>query len=67
MKFLVDAQLPFLPAVFLNAQGFDVIHTDDHPDKEILVFFQNNLTRIIKLFKTYSFIELSNRELMGHE
>ncbi len=34
MKFLVDAQLPIGIAWILKNRGFDVIHTDDLPDKE---------------------------------
>jgi predicted nuclease of predicted toxin-antitoxin system len=34
MKFLVDAQLPVGIAWILKNRGFDVIHTDDLPDKE---------------------------------
>ena len=34
IKFIVDAQLPYSLAVMLKAKGFDVIHTDDLPNKE---------------------------------
>ncbi len=34
MKFLLDANLPFKLAKFLNAKGFDIIHTDNLPNKE---------------------------------
>jgi predicted nuclease of predicted toxin-antitoxin system len=34
MKFLVDAQLPFRLAKYLESKGHDAIHTDDMPDKE---------------------------------
>ncbi|MCL2041676.1 MAG: DUF5615 family PIN-like protein [Bacteroidales bacterium] len=34
MKFLVDAQLPYGIALFLRNKGFDVLHTNDLPDKE---------------------------------
>ncbi|MCK4665004.1 MAG: DUF5615 family PIN-like protein [Bacteroidales bacterium] len=34
MKFIIDAQLPFGLARFLNKKGFDIIHTDDLPNKE---------------------------------
>lgn len=34
MKFLVDANLPFKLALNLKNKGFDVIHTDDLPQKE---------------------------------
>jgi predicted nuclease of predicted toxin-antitoxin system len=34
MKFIVDAQLPYLLADWLREKGFDVIHTDDLPNKE---------------------------------
>ena len=34
MKFLVDANLPFKLALNLRNKGFDVIHTDNLPDKE---------------------------------
>jgi len=32
--FIIDAQLPFSLATKLRKQGYDVIHTDDLPNKE---------------------------------
>jgi len=34
MKFVVDANLPFKLAIKLRELGFDVIHTDNLPNKE---------------------------------
>ncbi len=34
MKFLIDAQLPYGLKMLISSSGFDVIHTDDLPDKE---------------------------------
>ena len=34
MKFFVDANLPFRLALNLKDKGFDVLHTDDLPNKE---------------------------------
>lgn len=34
MKFLIDAQLPYGLKLLIASSGFDVIHTDDLPDKE---------------------------------
>ncbi|MCY7350024.1 MAG: DUF5615 family PIN-like protein [Cytophagaceae bacterium] len=34
MKFLVDAQLPPLLAIWLSERGFDTKHTDDLPDRD---------------------------------
>jgi len=34
MKFLIDANLPFKLANSLKDKGYDVIHTDDLPNKE---------------------------------
>ena len=34
MKFIVDAQLPYQMALFIRHKGFDVLHTNDLPDKE---------------------------------
>ncbi len=34
MRYLVDAQLPYLLAEVFRAKGYDVIHTDDLPDKD---------------------------------
>ncbi len=34
IKFLVDAQLPFSLALFLNGKGFDVKHTNDLPNRD---------------------------------
>jgi predicted nuclease of predicted toxin-antitoxin system len=33
MKFLMDANLPFRLAIILKDKGYDIIHTDDLPDK----------------------------------
>ncbi len=34
MKFLIDANLSFKVAILLKSKGFNVIHTDDLPNKE---------------------------------
>ncbi|GAB4032667.1 DUF5615 family PIN-like protein [Spirosoma jeollabukense] len=34
MKYLIDAQLPYLLAEVLRGKGYDIIHTDDLPDKD---------------------------------
>jgi len=34
MKFIIDAQLPYQMSLFIRQKGFDVIHTNDLPDKE---------------------------------
>ncbi|WP_041257636.1 DUF5615 family PIN-like protein [Fibrella aestuarina] len=34
MKYLIDAQLPYLLAEVLRQRHFDVLHTDDLPDRE---------------------------------
>lgn len=34
MKFVIDAQLPYGLKIFLKDNGFDVIHTDDMPNRE---------------------------------
>jgi len=117
MKFIVDAQLPAALSKFLSKKGFDVIHTDDLPNKEfstdkeiseislkekrivitkdsdfldsyyitgvpkklllvstgniknkdLIFLFDSNMEQIAKLFNEYSFIELNNSELLGHE
>ena len=55
MKFLIDANLPFNLSTALKAKKYDVLHTDDLPnkertsDKEIrLVSVQQNRTIITK-------------------
>ncbi|MCE7042968.1 DUF5615 family PIN-like protein [Dyadobacter sp. CY312] len=48
MKFLVDAQLPYLLAQWIRDKGFEVVHTDDLPakdeteDREIRLFADAN-------------------------
>lgn len=37
MKFIVGAQLSFALSKLLKKKGFDVIHTDDLPNKELLL------------------------------
>ncbi len=34
MKFIVDAQLPLTLSIYLKKKGFDVLHTDNMPNKE---------------------------------
>ncbi|WP_373511993.1 DUF5615 family PIN-like protein [Persicitalea sp.] len=34
MKFLVDAQLPYLLAIWMRSKGCEVVHTEDLPDKD---------------------------------
>jgi len=34
IKFIADAQLPYSLAVMLKGKGFNIIHTDDLPNKE---------------------------------
>jgi predicted nuclease of predicted toxin-antitoxin system len=34
MRFLIDANLPYRLAKSLKDKGYDIIHTDDLPDKE---------------------------------
>ena len=34
MTYLIDAQLPYLLAVIMRQKGYDVIHTDDLPNKD---------------------------------
>ena len=34
MKYIIDAQLPYLLAEMLRQRQLDVIHTDDLPDQE---------------------------------
>jgi predicted nuclease of predicted toxin-antitoxin system len=117
MKFIVDAQLPATLSKFLTQKGFDIIHTEDLPNKErttdreirdisisenrivitkdsdfldsyyivgvpqklllittgniknkdLLVLFESNIYRIEELFKEYTFIEMNNIEIIGHE
>jgi len=117
MKFIIDAQLPFALSKYLEKKGFDVIHTDDLPNKEyttdneiraisvkenrivitkdsdfldsfyvnaippklllvstgniknsaLINIFDSNIDKIMELFSEYSFIELDNFEILGHE
>ena len=34
IKYLIDAQMPYLLADLLRHKGFEVLHTDDLPDKD---------------------------------
>ena len=117
MRFIIDAQLPFALSKYLEQKGFDVIHTDDLPNKEyttdneirdisvkenrivitkdadfldsfyvnstppklplvstgniknkaLIRLFDLNMDKIVELFATYSFVELDNFEILGHE
>ncbi|MFM9944383.1 MAG: DUF5615 family PIN-like protein [Bacteroidia bacterium] len=117
MKFLVDAQLPFVLSLFLERRNFDVIHTDNLPNKErtsdteireisvkenrivitkdsdfvdsyylkgipqkillistgnisnkdLLEILARNIDLISEMFLEYSFIELDNFNIKGHE
>ena len=117
MKFIIDAQLPFVLSKYLKGRGFDVIHTDDLPNKEfttedeireisvresrilvtkdsdfldsfyvkgipsklllvstgniknkvLISLFDSNIEKLNELFSDYSFVELDNFEILGHE
>ena len=117
MKFIIDAQLPYALSMHLKQKGFDVIHTDDLPNKELTTdneireisvkedrivvtkdsdfldsyyikgippklllvstgniknkvlfnLLESNIEKIIELFGQYTFIELDNNEILGHE
>ena len=117
MKFLVAAQLPNRLATYIKKYDFDVIHTDDMPNrertkdseisirankeerivvtkdldffdsyvlkgsptkllwistgniknKELVKLFEKNFKEIIRLFKTYNLVELSNENIVGYE
>ncbi len=116
MKFIVDAQLPYRLKKWLNAQGFDAIHTKDLPqanetkdlsiadfaendnrtviskdsdflklyvlkgkpsklllittgniiNNELLTIFEKNFETALKLFNSYSVVEMNNNFVMGH-
>ncbi len=117
MKFIIDAQLPFVLSKYLENIGFDVVHTDNLPNREfttdneirelsviekrivitkdsdfldsfyvkgvppklllvstgniknkaLISLFALNIEKIIEMFSTYSFVELDNNEIIGHE
>ena len=117
MRFIIDAQLPAALAKFLTQKGYDVIHTDDLPNKEcssdneireisvrerrivitkdsdfldsfyvksippklllvstgniknkvLISLFDSNIQKIVELFADFSFVELCNSEIIGHE
>lgn len=117
MKFIIDAQLHFALSKYLESKGFDVIHTDDLPNKEfttdnqirgisvkenrivitkdtdfldsfyikavppklllvstgninnkaLISLFDLNMEKLNTLFTDYSFVELTNFEIIGHE
>jgi predicted nuclease of predicted toxin-antitoxin system len=117
MRFIIDAQLPFALSKYLLDKGFDVIHTDDLPNKEfttdneirdvsiqqkrivitkdsdfldsfyvkgippklllvspgniknraLIELFDSNIDKIVELFADYSFVELDNFDIIGHE
>lgn len=117
MKFLLDANLPFKLAFWLRNNGYDVLHTDELPNKErtkdkeireisnnqnrivitkdsdfldshlligipkklllistgnisnksLLKIFEDNFANTVKLFQTYSLIEITNEQILAHE
>ena len=117
MKFIIDAQLPLALSKYLENRGFDVVHTDNLPNREfttdneirelsvserrivitkdsdfldsyyikaippklllvstgniknkaLISLFDSNIEKIVELFSTYSFVELDNFEIIGHE
>jgi predicted nuclease of predicted toxin-antitoxin system len=117
MKFIIDAQLPLALSKYLENRGFDVVHTDNLPNREfttdneirelsviekriviskdsdfldsfyikaippklllvstgniknkaLISLFDSNIDKIIELFSTYSFVEIDNFEIIGHE
>ena len=117
MKFIIDAQLPLALSKYLENIGFDVVHTDNLPNREfttdneirelsvsekrivitkdsdfldsfyikaippklllvstgniknkaLINLFDSNIEKIVELFSTFSFVELDNFEIIGHE
>lgn len=75
MRFLVDTQLPTLLATWIREKGYEVVHTDDLPnkdeteDQEIRVYADiNNCIVISKDADFYnSLIEMNNTEIIAHE
>jgi predicted nuclease of predicted toxin-antitoxin system len=59
VKFLVDAKLPFKLAQLLISKNYDVIHTDNLPNKE---FTSDNELRIISLNPDYALEILLQRK-----
>ncbi len=117
MKFLIDAQLPYQLATYIKKYDFDVIHTDDMPNrertkdseiriaadkegrivitkdldffdsyvlksspakllwistgniknKELIKLFEKNFEKIIRLFRSYNLVELSNDGIIRYD
>ena len=63
MKFLVDAKLPFKLAQLLISKNYDVIHTDNLPNKE---FTSDNELRIISLNQNRIIISKDSDFLDSH-
>jgi predicted nuclease of predicted toxin-antitoxin system len=44
-----------------------LITTGNIKNQKLLELLESNLDQIVQLFKEYSFVELSNNEIIGHE
>jgi len=66
---LIIKDSDFLDSFYLknSPQKLLLISTGNIRNTELLVLFQRNLSRIIDLFKEYSFVELNSQEIIGHD
>ena len=68
-RILITKDSDFIDSFYLinSPQKLLLISTGNIRNTELLVLFQRNLSRIIDLFKEYSFVELNSQEIIGHE
>jgi len=44
-----------------------LVSTGNIKNKALVSLFDSNIEKIVELFDTYSFVELDNIEILGHE
>ena len=68
-RILITKDYDFLDSFYLHRKPGKLllITTGNIRNNDLLNIFQKNLLRIIKLFKEYSFVELNNKDIIGHE
>lgn len=44
-----------------------LVTTGNITNKSLFEIFENNIEKVVELFKTYDFIELNNKNLIGHD
>jgi len=68
-RIVITKDLDFLDSYYIKGipRRLLLVTTGNINNKRLLSIFESNLEMILELFLTYTFVELDNYELIGHE